>query len=463
MDFSESPAVDLVIENGTLVDAVGEHPNTSVAVDGGRFVAVGPPGAMPVAERRIDASGMYLLPGMVDAHVHFREPGMEYKEGFPVGSGAAALGGVTTVLDMPNTEPPTDTAVRFAEKLDLVRGRSWVDYGFYALLGPGEATELEGLADSGAVGFKVFLGQSEQGPGCPLPPDDGDLHAAMGELARLGLRLAVHAENHAMVLHGIAKVKAGRGTGLEAHRSSRPPLVESEAIRRVGLFAADTGCAVHIVHVSAAEGVAAAVTVRSSGVDLTAETCPHYLLLPDEAIGERLRHRVNPPIRTLGDRDALRKALATGDLQFVASDHAPHSPAEKSANDVWRVRPGVIGVQHQLQILWSRRDEFGLSRSDLVRATAFEPARTWGLWPRKGSVTPGADADLVVIDPNRPWTIDEDVTHSANPEGPFAGLRGTGAPVLTLLRGSVVAKGGRLVGSPSGNWLPGSRWRGPRP
>lgn len=449
--------VDLVVANGTLVDSFHQYPDTAVAVADGRVVAVGRSAAMPPARETIDASGRFVLPGLVDAHVHFREPGMDYKEGYEAGSAAAALGGVTCVFDMPNTHPPTNTARRLREKLDLVHGRSRVDYALYGLLGPNDVTHLRELVAAGAIGVKVFLGQSETGLGCPDPPDDGELYEAMQVLADARVRLAVHAENHTMMRRWIDRLKRTGADGLDAHRRSRPPVVEVEAIRRVGVFARHTGCAVHVVHLSSADGVAAVRQVREEGVDMTAETCPHYLLFPGPSAPDSLALRVNPPVREDDDRRALGAALASADIDYVASDHAPHDRSEKCGTSVWDVRPGLVGVQYTLQLLWQRRAEFGLSVSDIVRLTSFSPARIWGIWPRKGALMPGSDADLVVLDPNRPWVIDAATSLSRHRRSPYLGLCGTGAPELTVVRGNVVARNGGLVGSPIGAWVPGSR------
>jgi allantoinase len=449
--------VDLVVVNGTLVDVFGQYPGASLAIHQGRFVAIGSPNAMPPARRTIDASYCYLLPGVVDAHVHFREPGLAYKEGFEAGSGAAALGGVTTVFDMPNTEPPTDTAMRLREKRALVDGRSWVDYGFYGLLGQGSAAHVTELAAAGVIGLKVFLGQSETGPGCPLPPDDGELLDAMELLAQVGLRVAVHAENHDIVNHRMAVLRGIGARGLAAHRDSRPPLAEAEAIARVAMYSKFTGCPVHIVHVSSEMGVEQVRRARRDGVDLTAETCPHYLLVPNITDAGKQNHlRVNPPIRQASDREALAAALRVGDLQFVASDHAPHDDSEKRADNIWQVRAGLIGVQHLLQVLWAGRERLRLAPWDIVRLTSFEPARTWGVWPRKGSIALGADADLVVVDPAREWTIVEETIYSRHPISAYLGYCGTGAPLWTVIRGQIVVEDGKLVGSPLGQWLAGS-------
>ncbi|HUP60774.1 MAG TPA: dihydroorotase [Thermoanaerobaculia bacterium] len=450
------PTVDLVVTNGTLVDVFGEYPNTSVAIDRGRFVAVGSADIMPPAQRTIDATGCYLLPGVIDAHVHFREPGLAYKEGYPAGSAAAALGGVTCVFDMPNTEPPTNTAQRVREKIDLVQGRSWVDYAFYGLLSQGDSRHLAAMAAAGVIGIKTFLGQSETGLGCPLPPNDGELLDAMQILAGLGVRLAVHAENHQIMQHRIADLKLNNVEGLAAHRDSRPSLVEAEAIARIGIFAEHTRCPVHIVHVSSQAGLEQVRRARQHGVDISAETCPHYLLFPNGTdASERVRLRVNPPIRGESDRDALIQALRSDGLQFVASDHAPHADTEKCGGSIWQVRAGLIGVQHLLQLLWSHRTELGLTLSQIVRLTSFGPARTWRVWPGKGSITPDADGDLVIVDPDREWTIAAASIQSLHPQSPYLGWQGKGMPIWTVVRGNIVAEEGKLVGSPCGRWLPG--------
>lgn len=449
-----SEFVDLMIADGTVVDIFGEFPGTSIAIADGRIAAMGTRGAMPPARQVIEANGHYILPGVIDAHVHLREPGLGYKEGYFNGTGSAALGGVTCIFDMPNSEPPINNLERFQEKLDHAKGRAWVDYAFYGLLGPGDAGQAGPLADAGAIGMKAFLGQSESGPGCPLPPDDGELYEAMEVLAARQLRLAVHAENHSLMRRRIAALKEIGADGLDAHLHSRPVVAELEAINRVGIFAKATGCRVHIVHVSSGAGIAAVRNFKSAGVAMSAETCPHYLLYSDVPTDQTLL-RVNPPIRGAADCRALIAALRGDGIDYVASDHAPHHAAEKKADSVWQVRPGLIGVQHVLQLLWSRRAEWGLSISDIVRLTSFAPARAWGLWPRKGAICCGSDADLVVIDPDRPWVIDEQSIFSLHRTSPYSGLAGQGIPVVTTVRGKVVMRDGSLVGDPAGDWVPG--------
>jgi allantoinase len=446
---------DLLVSGGTLVTDSGEWPGVGIAIRGGTIVALGRPDVLPPAEEVFDATGYHVLPGVIDAHVHFREPGMSAKEGFEAGSGSAALGGVTCVIDMPNTEPPTDTAERLRDKLAGIAGRSWVDYACHGLLGTSNVDELVALHAAGVVGVKCFLGQSEAGPGCPAPPDDGTLLEAMTVLAGLGLRLAVHAENHDVMRRLIAIQRSLGRRDLAAHGSSRPPVVEAEAIQRVGLFAEYSGCAVHVLHVSSAEGVQAVRAVRRRGVDLTAETCPHYLFLagvPDNDV----RLRVNPPIRAAADAQALAAALRTGRLQFIASDHAPHRVEEKSGNNVWQVRAGINGVQHLLPLLLAHRTSLGFTLTDVVRVTSYQPSRVWNLWPRKGAIAVGADGDLTVVDLSAPWTVEAASIYSTNRWSPYLGHSGRGAPVATIVRGRIVARDGRLIGEPAGRWVPGN-------
>jgi dihydroorotase len=450
-----SPASDLLLTGGTVVTEDGEFPNAAVAITGGRIAAIGRASVMSWSGRRIDVTGKHVLPGVIDAHVHLREPGMTYKEDYASGTGAAALGGVTCVLDMPNTEPPTNTAARLIEKLAAVKGSAWTDYGMYGLISTGDFGHVEEMTRAGVIGFKAFLGQSEHGSGCPLPPDDGELYAAMTVLSTFGVRLAVHAENHDIMRWRIEEMKRAGITDFTAHRHSRPPVVEVEAIQRVGIFAQYTGCAVHIVHVSSGDGAMAVRTIRARGVDLTAETCPHYLLLDGDEALTNVQRRVNPPVRGHRDAAALRRALADRHLQLVASDHAPHSAAEKAGPAVWDVRAGLPGTQHLLQLLLGHREELALSLPDIVRVTSAEPARVWGLWPRKGSLAPGADGDLTVVDLDLPWTIDSTSIRAKSPYNPYLGWSSTGKAITTIVRGNVVADEGLLLGEPLGHWVAG--------
>lgn len=448
--------VDLVVSGGDVLTADGVQSGLWLAAADGRVVAIGDARSVhpPQSREALDAKGMLILPGLVDTHVHFREPGIEYKEGFATGSRAAATGGVTTVFDMPNTEPPTDSPERLREKAARAAKSSWVDFALYGLLGPGRPQGISEMVDAGSIGLKTFLGQSETGPGCPLPPSDGELIDALEDLATAGGRLAVHAENHCAILHRRSSLRKASRIDLAAHRASRPPVLEAEAVMRVGLFAKYAGCPIHIVHVSSQQGLESVARLKDMGVLVTAETCPHYLV-PPPGSQNRLSTRVNPPIRGTEDARALAAGLVTGVLDYIASDHAPHRPDEKAGSDMESVRAGLVGVEHMLPVLWSNREQLGITDRQLVHWLTRAPAQSWNVWPQKGDIRIGGDADLLLLDPYKEWDLDGG--HSRYPTSPYQNVRCVGKVDTTILGGKIIFRDGHLVGEPQGKWIQSSR------
>jgi len=450
---AEDLGSDLIVRNGVVVtpDSIAE---SDLAIRDGRFVAIAPrgrldPAALGLEEAGdVDASGLHVLPGMIDAHVHFREPGLEHKEGWPSGSEAAVMGGVTCVLEMPNTVPPTDRAERVEAKRELAEGRSWVDFGLLGLIGRDLAGRLGSMAEAGVVGFKCFLGETTG----DLPsPEDPELLMALREATDVGLRVGFHAEDRAIIGPLVEAVKAAHRTDAMAHLETRPTSAEVAAIERACRLAAEAGAAIHIHHLSSRDGLATVEAWRSRGLDVTLEVTPHHLFLSSDDV-RRLGTitRVNPPLRAPGEGAELMGAVAEGRIEVVASDHAPHTHAEKQHPDVWQVSPGFAGVEILVPLLLSAVHAGQLTLQDVVRVTSEGPARTWGLFPRKGAIAVGSDADLNLVDLRREGVIDQARLHGKEPVTPFHGRQTVGAPVATILRGRVVMRDGQLVGTPTG-------------
>jgi len=462
---SGEEGADLIVRNGVIVtpDSIAE---SDLAIRGGRFVAIAPRGRLdPLAlgleeAEVVDASGLHVLPGTIDAHVHFREPGLEHKEDWASGSEAAAIGGVTCVLEMPNTVPPTDRAERVEAKRELAEGRSWVDFGLFGLIGRDFAGRLRPMAGAGVAGFKCFLGETTGD--LPTPEDPG-LLTALREAADLGLRVGFHAEDRGMIGPLVAAAKAAGRTDAMAHLDTRPTRAEVAAIERACRLAAEARAAIHIHHLSSGDGLATVEAWRGRGLDVTLEATPHHLFLSSDDV-QRLGTvtRVNPPLRAPGEGSALVQALSAGRIDIVASDHAPHTYAEKTGRDVWQVARGFSGVEVLLPLLLSAVHAGQLTLQDAVRVTSVGPARTWGLFPRKGAVAVGSDADLTLVDLRRDGVIDPARLHGKQPTTPFAGRRTTGAPVATIVRGRIVMRDGRLVGGPAGQMV-GRTVGGPPP
>ena len=435
--------VDLVIRNGRIVTPDGVVA-ASLAIRDGTIVALGADDLMPAAADSIDADGCHLLPGIIDSHVHFREPGYEYKEDWGTGTAAAAVGGVTTVLEMPNTHPPTADLASLRLKQDAARRQAHVDYGIYGLLDEHNLDTLEALAAAGVVGFKCFMGNTFG----DLPaPSDGAMLEAFEIIARLGKRIVVHAENPSIMARRQDQLERAGRTDPLAHLAARPAICEIEAVSRAIHFAEWTGARLHIAHKSSKDALDIVRQAKARGVDVTVETCPQYLLLDSRDMA-RLGNvmRVNPPIREPGHAEPLWQALREGVVDMLATDHAPHSIPEKTAANVWQCCSGFPGVETAVPLMLTEVAAGRMSLAHYVKLASVAPAKAWGLYPRKGALQVGSDADIAIVDLNREGRVSAAALHSKSKVTPFDGRPLRGLPVATLVRGKVVARDGKLVG-----------------
>jgi len=405
----------------------------------------------------VDARGLLVLPGGVDAHVHSRDPGFPDKEDFGSLTAAAAAGGVTTVVDMPNTVPAVENAAVFQEKVEIASSRAVVDFALWGLLSSASRIdEVEGLLDAGAVGLKAFLGYAIRRSNRQVvyTPDRGDSEpeapAGYGAIARLapdlarrGAPLAVHCEDPDILRSFFLPARTYRDL-----LASRPALAEAVAVAALGVISQRTGMEVQVVHLSSGLGLAAARDARRAGARLVLETCPQYLWLNDED-AERLGpvSKMYPPVRTAADRAALVEALRSRVIERVGTDHAPHSDDEKLGRPLEEALPGSPGVQ----TLYVSCLELAGRQGDLCRAArwvAEGPARTLGLYPRKGVIEPGADADLLLVDPAGETLVTASTQHSRQKHGVMEGRRFGFAIRSVYSRGELVARDGQPVGRP---------------
>jgi dihydroorotase len=434
--------VDLVIHGGHVVtpDAVF---SASIAVKDGVVAAVGADELMPPAREVLDASGLHVLPGAIDVHVHFRDPGYPHKEDFSSGTAAAALGGVTTVFDMPNTLPPTGTAEALAAKQTMAAEKAHVDFGLYGLLGEDTIAQVPALVEGGVIGFKLYMGNTF---GRIPSPSTGAMLEAFEAVAPTGKRISLHAETNSIMERRETRLREAGRTEALAHLASRPAVVAVEAVSRAAVLAEWTGARIHVLHISSAEELRPLREAKARGVDITGETCPHYLLLSTDdyaRLGGVIR--VNPPVREARNQDPLWAALADGTIDLIATDHAPHAPEEKTRNDIWTVDAGFPGVETQMPLMLTAVNAGRLTICDYVRLSAAAPAKIWGLYPRKGALQPGADADIAIVDLKREWTIDDGKLQSRSKITPWHGWRVKGLPIHTLVRGRFVMRERRLV------------------
>ena len=433
--------VDLVI-TGAQVVSHERIVSACVAIHGEHIVAVGDLAAMPESTHVFDATGLHLLPGAIDSHVHFRDPGYPHKETWQTGSGAAAKGGVTTVFDMPNTNPPTGTLDALAMKLKAAE-HSYVDFGIHGLLGDDTVDHLEDLLNAGVSSFKAFVGNTFGN----LPaPSDGALLEGFEKLAPLGIRTVVHAENSSIMARRQAQLVAAGRTDALAHLAARPAVCEIEAISRVSILAQWTGARVHIAHHSAADSLYLIEEAKARGVDITVETCPQYLLLNTERmmeLGGVLR--VNPPVRESRHNEPLWQALKSGVIDMIATDHAPHSIEEKTRANIWECDCGFPGVETQMPIMLTEVSRGRASLTDYVLWSSVNPAKAWGLYGVKGVIATGAHADIAFVDLNKTGLIEQSLFQTRSKISPWQGRAVHGAPVHTMVRGRVIMQHSKLI------------------
>jgi allantoinase len=445
------PIYDLLIRNGALVSEAGVA-EADIACAEGRIVAVAP-ALEGAAAREIDAVGLHVLPGLIDAHVHLNEPGRAEWEGFATGTRALAAGGATAFFDMPlNAHPPTLDADSFDRKHAAARGAALVDFALWGGLTPGNLARLPELAERGAIGFKAFM--SNSGIDDFAAADDLTLFEGMCVAARLGLPVAVHAENDTITAALAARALAEGRIGARDYARSRPVVAELEAISRALTLADEAGCALHIVHVSSGRGVRLVAEARLHGADVSCETCPHYLSLSEgdlEALGAVAK--CAPPLRSASEQDALWQALADGSLPMVASDHSPAPASMKGGDNFFAIWGGIAGCQSTLQLLLS--DGYVRRRLPLpliAAATAGFVARRFRL-PAKGALAAGYDADLALVDLAHSAALRAEDLHYRHRLSPYVGRALRGRVERTLLRGATIYERGRFVGEPAGRLI----------
>ena len=446
--------MDLAIRGATVI-ADGVYAR-DILIHDGRISALVEPGAA-IADAEIDARGLLAFPGVVDAHVHFNDPGRTDWEGWYHGSRAAAAGGVTTVIDMPlNSLPPVVDGAAFDAKRAAGERESIVDFALWGGLIGTDPAPLRDLAARGAVGVKAFLCDS----GVPEFPaiTDAQLPDAMRAATAAGLLVAVHAEDEHLVQEATARVRASGRRDAGAWLASRPPLAEIRAVARACGAAKESGARLHIVHLSAADALGAVGVARGEGTDVTTETCPHYLEFDEADVllqGPLLK--CAPPIRDAANREALWAAVFGGRIDLIASDHSPCPAADKfrGNGDIFAAWGGVSGVQSLLPAVLTealRRaggtlDERAVA-GFVTHVLAAKPAQRFGLGSRKGRIAQGLDADIVLVDPEREWTLDRSAVRTRSGLTPYAGRTFRGAIVRTIVRGTTVYADGEITAAP---------------
>ena len=440
--------VELVLASRRVVTPDGVRP-ARVVVRGGVIESVlpGTAGGRDV----VDLGDRVVMPGLVDTHVHVNEPGRTDWEGFETATRAAAAGGVTTLLDMPlNSVPPTTSVAALRTKAGAASSKCFVDVGFWGGVVPGNAGELAEMARDGVPGFKCFLVPS----GVPEFPEvsEADLEIALREIARIGAVLLVHAEDP----RGIQGPPAGDPRKYATYLATRPARAEDEAVSLLVRLCRNTRARIHVVHLSSAGALEELRQAREEGLPISAETCPHYLFFAAEDVPDgATEFKCAPPIRDAENRDGLWDGLVSGVIGMIVSDHSPAPAALKSrdSGDFLTAWGGISSLQLRLPAVWTEARRRGFPIERVAGWLCEAPARLAGIVNRKGSIAPGADADLVVWDPEAPFEVRAGSIHHRHALSPYLGRTLYGEVRATFLAGEKIFENGRFLGPPGGRIL----------
>lgn len=439
---------NLVIKNGKVVT-----PNRifegSICVNDGKIAAIVEAGNSVDAEQVIDAQGHYVFPGAIDSHAHLNDPGYGWREDYAHGSAAAAVGGCTTIVDMPlQNEPALTEAKIFDKKEEIVSPNAYVDYCFWGGLVDYNLDKLQELAEKGCVAFKSFIG--------PVSPDYvslsiGQAKEALEILKECDARAGFHCEDYSIIKWEEARAQRKEKNDWQDFLNSRPVIAELIATQNILDLARELDAKVHICHVSHPRVAKIIRDAQLEGVDVTAETCGHYLTFTDQdVIKNGSLFKCAPPLREASAVEEMWEYVNNGTLSSVGSDHSPCELSEKSEekHGVFGAWGGISGIQNVMQVVFSEGVvKRGYNPTLLARSLSEGPAKTFGIYGKKGAIEVGFDADLVILDPEREWEITPDSLFYLNKISAFVGLKGKGLPVCTLVRGQVVAKDGQLVGA----------------
>ncbi len=419
----------------------GQIVDCSIALEEGKIQKIGKETQMPKADQKTDLHNLLVLPGLIDEHVHLRDEGRTYKEDFSSGTAAAAVGGFTTVLDMPNNDPVTMSVETLPNRIRIAQRKILVNVGFHSEF-PKKLSEIEVIILEGAVGFKLFMGSQIGGLNLE---DDQALVEALKEVAKLNVPVAVHAEDKATLTGNEEKLKQAQKNGAADFLRAHTETVELKAIQRLLKLSEPTGVQLHFCHVTSQEGLSAIAEAKKYGRKVTCEVTPNHLLLTSEDV-KRIGTMaiMAPPLRGKTHMEALWKGIENGVVDTVGSDHAPHALSEKSAESVWDVKVGVPGLETTLPLILTLVKKNRLTLSQTVQLLAEKPAEIYGL-NDCGSLEQGKNADITIVDFNRKFKIDASKFKSKAKFSPYDGWDVQGKVVKTIVNGQLVFDEGEIV------------------
>lgn len=434
---------DLVLYNAKIYTSEGIV-EAGLAVDEGRIVKIAKETNLPQASTRLNLRGQTVLPGLIDPHVHLRDQQLAYKEDFFSGTAAAAAGGITLTIDMPNNKPVTMSAESLKARMKLAETRTVVNVAFHSAF-PETLEEVSQIVKQGAVAFKLYLSQKIGGLDIE---DDDAMTRTFSRAGEMKVPVAVHAEDRETLENVKREMQQAERGDLEAYLKVHSPEAELKAIQRTIKLAKKTSTHIHFCHVSSAEGLKAILTAKNRGFPITCEATPHHLLLSSKHLKRwKTLALMNPPLRTEENVKALWTAFKQGLIDALASDHAPHTIEEKESEFIWNVKPGIPGLETMLPLLLTQVNEGRLTLAGLIRASSKKPAEIFHIKDR-GSLAEGFCADFVVVNMKQKHRIDSSKFHSKARYSPFDGWIIKGRPTKTFVNGRLVMDDGQIVAKP---------------
>lgn len=454
--------MDLVVKGAQVVTENGIFKG-GVAVKDGKIAAIAADEFLPAAYTEIDAEGQYLLPGGIDTHVHIRYPGGAHRETFETGTVAAAAGGVTTIIEHPISNPPQYSVDILMKRVEAVKEQAVVDVAFLGAAGGNKLEYIQEIGNSGILGYKTFLhgapeGRAKEFEGLTME-NNYELYRGFKEIKKTGLPMTAHAEDNDLIAGLIKEFRQkGQTTGID-HAKSRPTISEVMAVERLIRFAKETGVPLYLVHISTPEAVQVAKAARDAGQELYIETCPHYLYLTEEALEKYGTYaKCNPALKTYEQTQKMWEFVMDGTIDTIGSDHAPYTVEEKEKNkeDIFVAPAGFPGIETRLPLMLTAVKEGKISLERAVDLLSTKPGKIFGLYPHKGAIKVGGDADLILINLDDEYELQHTnmFTKARDVGVVYDGHKVFGKVLQTIVRGKVVYDHGKITVKPGyGQWV----------